>query len=101
MKEFNQIIKADDNVYYQSIYTTMKNAFDDLMFFYSYLYLKNISGENDGVVSGLSSQWGKNVSKIEGISHAEIVDFKMKKISGIDILDIYINIVKELSEKGF
>jgi triacylglycerol lipase len=102
MKEFNLNIKADDNVYYQSIYTTMKNSFDDLMFFYSYLYLKSISGENDGVVSGLSSRWGKNVTKIEGgISHAEIVDYKKKKISSINIPDIYVNIVKGLSKKGF
>jgi triacylglycerol lipase len=101
MKEFNQNIKADEKVYYQSIYTAMKNSFDDLMFFYSYLYLKSISGENDGVVSGLSSRWGKNVIKIEGgISHAEIVDFKKKKISGISIPDVYINIVKGLSRKG-
>jgi triacylglycerol lipase len=102
MKEFNINIRADDKVYYQSIYTTMKNSFDDLVFFYSFLYLKKISGENDGVVSGLSARWGKNVTKIEdGISHAEIVDYKKRKISGIDIPDVYINIAKGLREKGF
>ena len=102
MKEFNDDICMDDRVYYQSIYTTMKNSFDDLMFFYSYLYLKSISGANDGVVSEHSATWGNNIVKIEdGISHAEIVDYKRKTISGINIPDIYVNIVDELGRKGF
>lgn len=102
MKEFNEVIGMDDRVYYQSLYTAMKNSFDDLMFYYSYLYIKSISGENDGIVSEYSAQWGNNSMKIEGgISHAEIIDYKQKKISGINIPDIYIKIVDELSQKGF
>ena len=80
----------------------MKNSFDDLMFFYGHLYIKSVAGDNDGVLSGNSAKWESNIIKIKGgISHAEILDHKMKKISGIDIPDIYIKIVKELSEKGF
>jgi triacylglycerol lipase len=102
MKEFNKIISMDQKVYYQSIYTTMRNSFDDLMFFYSHWYIKKLTGSNDGIVSEYSAKWGDNAIKIEGgISHAEIVDYKMIKISGIDIPNVYINIVKELSEKGF
>jgi triacylglycerol lipase len=102
MKEFNEKIGMDDRVYYQSIYTLMKNSFDDLKFFYSYLHIKSINGDNDGMVSEYSARWGDNIIKIEGgISHAEIIDFKRKKISGINIPDIYIKIVNDLSEKGF
>jgi len=102
MKEFNENIGMDDRVYYQSIYTLMNNSFDDLMFFYSYRYIKNINGDNDGIVSEYSARWGDNIIKIEGgISHAEIVDLKKKKISGINIPDIYMRIVNELMEKGF
>jgi triacylglycerol lipase len=102
MKEFNENIGMDDRVYYQSIYTAMKNSFDDLMFFYSYLYIKDISGENDGIVSVYSAKWGNHVMKIDGgISHAEIIDYKRKNISEINIPDIYIKIVNELSKKGF
>jgi triacylglycerol esterase/lipase EstA (alpha/beta hydrolase family) len=102
MKEFNKTVNVDDRVYYQSFYTTMRNPFDDLMFFDSYRYIKKISGDNDGVVSKWSAQWGNNIRKIEsGISHAEIVDYKMQDISRIHIPDIYINIVNELSEMGF
>lgn len=102
MKEFNENIKPDAKVYYQSMYTTMRNSFDDLMFFYSHWYLKSIIGENDGIVSGHSARWGENVMKIEGgISHAEIVDYKRRKISGIDIPNIYVQIADGLKEKGF
>ncbi|MCL1938267.1 MAG: alpha/beta hydrolase [Candidatus Azobacteroides sp.] len=102
MREFNENIGMDQRVYYQSMYTTMKNSFDDLMFYYSHRYIQNISGDNDGIVSEHSAQWGKNIVKIEGgISHAEIIDRKRRKISGINIPDIYIKIVKDLSEKGF
>ena len=102
MKEFNENIKQDESVYFQSLYTVMENAYDDLMLFHSYRYIEKISGKNDGLVSEFSAQWGDNYSKIEGgISHIEILDVKKKKISGIDIPDIYVNIVKGLSEKKF
>ncbi|MDR0475721.1 MAG: hypothetical protein LBH43_18885 [Treponema sp.] len=102
MKEFNKIIGINDKVYYQSLYTTMRNSLDDLIFFYCHRYLKNINGENDGFVNEHSAKWGKNIIKIEGgISHAEILDYKRKKISGINIPDIYIKIVDELIKKGF
>ena len=102
MKNFNEKIKMDEKVYYQSLYTKMRNSFDDLMFFYSYWYLKKVVGENDGVVSVHSAAWGNNVYQIDGgISHAEIVDYKRKKISGINIPDIYLNIIEGLINKGF
>ena len=102
MKEFNESITMDPNVYCQSIYSTMKTPLDDLLFFYSYWYLKNVAGDNDGVISEKSAKWGKETIKIEGgISHAEILDYKRKKISGINIPDIYLKIVNELTKKGF
>jgi triacylglycerol lipase len=81
MKEFNETISMDHRVYYQSIYTVMRNSFDDLMFFYSHWYLKSVDGDSDGIVSEYSAKWGDNVLKLEGgISHAEIVDYKKKNI---------------------
>ena len=102
MKEFNEKVIADDRVFYQSLYTTMNHAFDDIVFFYPYLYLRIARGKSDGVVSEYSAKWGNNTAKIEGgISHAEILDVKQKKISGIIIPDIYVKIVKDLSKRDF
>jgi len=101
MREFNRIVEIDPGVYYQSVYSIMRNPFNDLMFFSSYLYLRNISGANDGVVSEVSARWSDNITVIEGVSHAEIVDYKMRDISGINIPGIYVNIVKDLERRGF
>jgi triacylglycerol lipase len=102
MKIFNDQVLPDNRVYYQSIYSTMKNAFDDLLFFNSYRYIKKISGDNDGFVSEYSAKWGDNIAKIEGrISHAEILDYNMRKKSGINIPDVFMEIVNGLSKRGF
>ena len=102
MKAFNAKVHMDDRVYCQSLYTTMRHAMDDFMFCYSHLYIKSVCGENDGVVSARSATWGNNVTKIaDGISHAEIVDYKRKKISGVHIPDIYMGIAEGLSKREF
>ena len=102
MKIFNGEVLPDNRVYYQSIYTTMKNAFDDLLFFHSHRYLEKTRGDNDGFVSEYSAKWGDNITKIEGrISHAEILDYNMRKLSGIHIPGIYKEIANGLSKRGF
>ena len=102
MKKFNDDVVMDGKVYYQCIYSTMKNSSDDILFFYSHRYIQKISGANDGFVSEHSAKWGDNVTKIEGrISHAEILDYNMREISGTNILDIYKRIVNGLVEKKF
>jgi triacylglycerol lipase len=102
MKEFNEKIGIDKRVYYQSLYTTMNNSFNDLLFFYSYLYVESISGPNDGIVSEYSARWGNNIRKIgDGISHAQILDYREQEISGINIPGIYMNIINELCIMGF
>jgi triacylglycerol lipase len=102
MREFNKTVAIDKRVYYQSMYTTMRNSFDDLLFFYSHRYIQSISGANDGVVSACSANWGRNVfTMADGVSHAEILDYKKKRISGINIPELYIKIAEELGKKGF
>ena len=101
MEEFNRKVTMDNRVFFQSLYTTMDNAVDDMAFFNTYLYVNKMSGKNDGIVSEYSARWGNNTVKIaEGVSHAEILDLKMKKISGINIPDIYVNIVEGLSRNN-
>jgi len=84
----------------------MKNGFDDLTFFLSYQLIKKIAGDNDGVVSLKSSKWGEDCTlikglKTNGISHAEIIDIKRKRISGIDIPSEYLKIIDKLALMGF
>jgi len=102
MREFNEKVIMDEQVYTQSYYSTMRKPSDDWVFFYTNRYIASKSGKNDGLVSEQSAQWGDNIVEIKGgISHIEILDIKKRKISGIDIPSIYLDIVKQLSEKGF
>ncbi|MCL2210910.1 MAG: hypothetical protein FWB95_03190 [Treponema sp.] len=101
MKVFNENIIPDEQVFYQSVYTTMKNAFDDIAHFNNYLSIRKVSGDNDGLVSEVSARWSDNIKKYENISHTEILDIKKRKISGIHIPDIYMDIVRALGERGF
>ncbi|WP_163629077.1 hypothetical protein [Paludibacter sp. 221] len=106
MLEFNQNNPDDLGVYYCSYHSLMKSKFDDFSHFITYDFLKKKVGENDGIVSLKSSKWGEDFKLIEGknrggISHSEIVDIKRTKISGVDIPQEYLKIVRELKNRGF
>jgi len=106
MIKFNQRNLDANSVYYSSYQSLMHNELDDLSFALTYNLIKKIAGENDGIVSLKSSVWGKDFTlikglKLNGISHAEILDVKRKKISGIDIPAEYLKIVDKLALKGF
>ena len=100
MKKFNEKVTMDTALYHRSLYTTMHDASDDAMFSYTYSYLREIAGENDGLVSESSMQWGDNTAKIaDGISHAQILDYKAKEINGVNIPDLYIQVAQGLCER--
>ena len=102
MMEFNANVIKDNRVYYQSVYSVMNDPADDPLFSHSYIHIKNISGENDGLVSEKSANWGSNAVKIPvSISHEQIIDHGGKKRADVEVPNIYLGIVMELSEKGF
>jgi len=102
MEEFNKVATMDDRVYYQSIYSVMNNASDDLLFAASYTYIKKEKGENDGLVSEYSARWGNNITKVEGgISHGQIIDIMGNDQFDMKIPNIYLRIVDDLRHKGF
>ena len=103
MKKFNEKVTMDERVYYQTIYSTMNKASDDVLLSSAYRYLKKAAGANDGTISEWSARWGENILKVEGgVSHAYIIDYnKRKKLSSTVVPDLYLGIVNELSKKGF
>lgn len=103
MREFNARNPDSPEVLYRNYYTRLRSPFDDPALFFSYLMLRRICGENDGVVSAVSCRRG-GAELIEGpaggISHAEIVDYKRTKISGLEIPEIYLGIARDLAALG-
>ena len=103
--EFNKCNPDKENVYYQSYASMMKYCFSDLTFLFLNPFIKITDGANDGLCPVDSAKWGnfKGVITTQGtfgISHAGIVDFYKINYKGLNILEFYLNIVKELSEKG-
>ncbi len=70
-----------------------------------YVALRHSEGENDGFVSVTSSKWGDfidcyTVKRRRGVSHGDMIDLMRKNISGFDVRECYVGIVKELKAKG-
>ena len=104
--KFNEKNKNSQIVFYQSYSSKMKNIFSDIIFGLTFILVKYIEGENDGLVTTSSAIWGRNKGVItnvrnRGISHADSVDFMRMNLSGFDIRNIYIGIVNELKINGY
>lgn len=112
-EEFNQNNPDADGVYYQSYAGVMRNSFSDLMMFWPHFFVSIIEGENDGLVTPASAQWGdfKGVLKgaaNRGISHADEVDMRRRRLSKktrdgytSDICDVYVQIIEDLKQLGY
>ena len=102
MKEFSESVTIDSNVYYQSIYSVMSEPSDDPFLARTNRYIKNKNMDNDGLVSEQSAQWGPHIKKLpDSISHEQIIGYGGKKIHGMKIPIIYLEMAQELGELGF
>ena len=103
---FNERNPDMKGVYYQSYAAMMKYFFSDLIFILLNTFIVATDGDNDGLCPVESAKWGdfKSVittSGVFGISHCGIIDLYRIRYRGVDIKKFYLNIVKDLSEKGF
>ncbi len=96
-----------EGIYCQSIGSVM-NASDGGRFplNFSYVLVKHFNGENDGLVSEDSFNWGEKYLLLRteeeiGISHCDIIDLNRKDINGFDVRDFYVDLVSDLKARGF
>jgi triacylglycerol lipase len=71
----------------------------------SYVLVKHFNGENDGLVSADSFEWGEEYTLLRteeriGISHCDMIDLDRKDIKGFDVRDFYVDLVAELKARG-
>lgn len=103
----NTLLPDDPQVYYQSVGSKMNGASSGRFpLNMSYPMVKHFDGDNDGLVSVDSMKWGSNfiylsVPDGRGISHGDMIDLNRENISGFDIREFYVNLVKDLKAKGF
>lgn len=103
---FNQQIQDCSATYYQSTISIMKNCKSDFLYAVPYSIIFLLEGKNDGLVSVKSAKWGNFRGVIQtkakrGISHIDIIDYRKHTLSNFDVLQFYINLVKDLKQKGF
>lgn len=96
-----------DSVYYQSVASSMKKAGSGRFpLNMSYYLVKHFDGENDGLVSVDSALWGDVYAILRpkgnrGISHGDMIDLNRENFPEFDVREFYVNLVRDLKEKGF
>ena len=106
-QKFNEEIKDDPNIYYQSVGSIMNAAFGGhFPLNFSYGLVKSFDGPNDGLVGSDSPKWGEKFQLLtvkgkRGISHGDMIDLNRENIPGFDVREFYVQLVSDLKSKGF
>jgi len=106
-KKLNDIIPDISGVLYQSIGSRLNNASGGRFpLNFSYHLVKYFDGPNDGLVSADSFKWGEKntfltVKGNRGISHGDMVDLNRENIEDFDVREFYVDLVRDLKERGF
>ncbi|WP_416326492.1 esterase/lipase family protein [[Eubacterium] hominis] len=105
-KQFNQEVQNDTNVYYQSYMSLMHHACSHLLLTIPYLFIRFVDGNNDGLVSEESAKWGRfrktfTNTRFKGISHGNIIDLTREDYPGFNVIETYVEIVKDLKDMGY
>ncbi len=109
---FNQENPDHPAVYYQSYAFVMNSPISDILMWLPNIVVARIEGENDGLLSPRSVEWGdfKGIYRgagRRGVSHCDEIDLRRKAFyvrtedAEMDIVDLYCHIVRELSDCGF
>ena len=104
--QFNEDVKDDPQVYYQSYMSLMHHAWSHLLLTIPYLFIRLVDAKNDGLVTEESAKWGDFQGTLtnrhyKGISHGNIIDLTREDYKGFDVLETYVQMVAELKRKGF
>lgn len=105
-KQLNSEMPTPKGIYCQSVGSVLKTANSGKFPLNFSYYLVNVfSGENDGLVSEDSFEWGEKYvllrpSKERGISHGDMIDLNRENIDGFDVREFYVNLVSDLKNRG-
>lgn len=105
-QKLNEKLSLPEGIYTQSVGSVMshpkKGQFPLNL---SYRYVKNFDGENDGLVGESSFAWGEKYTLLKtdgkrGISHGDMIDLNRENIKNFDVRAFYVELVKDLRERG-
>lgn len=105
-KQLDAQMPIPQGVFCQSVGSVMKKAAQGKFpLNFSYHLVKYFDGENDGLVSEGSFEWGEKYTLLRatgqrGISHGDMIDLNRENIPGFDVREFYVNLVRDLKERG-
>ena len=106
-EELNKKMKSNKNVYYKAYGSVLKRPTSGRFpLNLTNTFVGHFDGKNDGLVGIESFKLDDNFTLIEspykrGISHGDVIDLNRENIDGYDVREFYVQLVKELKEKGF
>lgn len=105
MSEFNEHVTNMPGVYYQSYAFVIKYAMVEPVFAVSSTIISFMEGGNDGMVSTNSAKWG-TFRKVfgedtRGLSHLDAIDAKRNRVHGVNVPDLYVDVVHDLKMMGY
>lgn len=95
-----------ENVYCQSIGSVQTKARSGKFpLNLTYFLPKYFDGDNDGLVAESSFKWGEEYTLLttkgkRGISHGDIIDLNRENIKDFDVREFYVDLVKDLKNRG-
>lgn len=106
-QKFNEETVNSPDVYYHAVMSKMNGFFSaGFPLNLGYMLNKPHGTGNDGLVTVESGMWGDSPYMIEhngkrGVSHGDVIDLMRENIPGFDVREFYVQLVKDLKEKGF
>mmetsp|Transcript_33915 Transcript_33915/g.57010 ORF Transcript_33915/g.57010 Transcript_33915/m.57010 type:complete len:296 (+) Transcript_33915:111-998(+) len=95
---FNNEVKDDPRVLYQSVSASVPVKDISPLWKFSAKIIEEQEGPNDGLVSVSSARWGIDLGTIE-CDHLELINWYIRR-DGRSSLQLYRNIVKKISQEG-
>ncbi|MEN6317124.1 MAG: triacylglycerol lipase [Clostridiaceae bacterium] len=105
-KIMNETVTDIAGIYYQSAGSKMNRARSGKFpLNIAYPFVRHFDGDNDGLVSVKSAQWGENFIMISingkrGVSHGDVIDLNRENIRSFDVREFYVSLVEDLKKRG-
>lgn len=104
--DFNQRTTLPEGVYCQSVGSVLPKARGGKFpLNFSHHIVSYYDGDNDGLAGERSFPWGEHYICLRpktdrGISHGDMIDLNRQNFEGFDVREFYVQLVKDLKEKG-
>ena len=102
----NEQLSDAPGVYYRSVGSVLHKAREGRFpMNFSYHLVNHFDGVNDGLVGEKSFQWGEDYRLLaiegdRGIAHSDMTDISRENIPGFDVREFYVELVRELKDRG-